>query len=1408
MSVTSTVEKSVEPNGVETYDSGDDWEIGVGNLIIDLDADLEKDRQKLEMNRFVNSKGSSKDCEGLASSCSKATSAISGSLTFPSVQPPVPPGNYNKENGKSKVKRNKTSKDTSKSASAPVLYGIPEIYAGKKQDAQGRPGEAFGMNSALGQAVSNPNTSDVTVSCAKGKEEKNGKNQTRGLKRERDVARARKEKQDVGQTSPDFSPVSGNRYGFAGKGSPCHCGDNGIGDISKSGMDSGIMGNAIVGKKNDDETGTPAKKLKTEKVDSLFTVPAPPPPVTQAPPPYAPLSPPISSPSEQLLVRTRSIGTNTREAGSGTDPACLGPCEPGTSVNLEGIVWHETEEGVLVVNVTWRKRTYVGTLLDCTRHDWAPPRFCESPSDFEMRGGRGRGKRMRLAIPSVPGVEPAFSKVRGLPHKSRGGAIHSKGRRASLNLISSCKTPPFFTVEEIKPSSLMSGKRKSKPPADLDLSLVSEDSKTGKRIRAKSRSAPSTPQGKSDPTFLDQGCSSPTLIDCPHPNCNKKYKHINGLRYHQTHAHLDLERKLDFEVESEDRFSDCEESLSNISLDCTESSCGSLKKPSTLCKMNTLGVPKNRRVLLNNDAGSGINSKTRRNSGTKGLVDGLSNLPIISNMTVVLENCLVTDRSSLAEMPKLEAEGLIDKKGACDKGKKANSKADKCSSKAKATRPIAPAPPPPKLIAIPTAAFTPSTTGSSSQRSAPIAALTHAATKSPPLKPIKPKSSIVGEPGLVNVSLIACKDNKRKEKRRLKDRGCKEARSPKTDNKLLKADDAKGVGKEFPVSLLKEHLSKQDVANGLSESQESRMASIRAEADKVYTFTDNAPSPSIGSSSRLDTGALANGDGATTKTNSPAYSDISDAADDGGVDSRSDGTRSKTGLTSETSSSKESNVKGFPATPPQAAPGKESQSPYYHGYDPYYLPGYMHPGQPNTSAFPNSAASHEDKPKKEEAKEGTEEKEKTDFLDAKKADTMNSSLQSQLQLAMNQTQTALAQSLYYGQYARGLYMDQKLLMVSNSYRQPYEKYYDNQHFTEQKAAPSNREAEQKEQSQEDAKQKIMSSAVASKATDSVKSAKPGAAGTEEAGRPQPPTSQHQQGKSTSASEADSQPLIKEPAEIKSVTEPAKQTTLDPKLPFTHEAEAQSWYHQYQSTYMEQQTQEMAEEVSADKSKGREVPTGSLTQMEVEPEDLKREDAHPGCTEDCNKLEEQEAAGGTSGDSRNARVAVSSPMNPHQSYIQYQHAYPYLQMCDPSNTAYRVMSPALVHNYPGFHYPLYGKTAGREESEVAHTSRGIGSKPPCESAALELLQHHNLPYHGKSPAPGERGSPERDRETEREREHGPFARHLHTHHHTHLGVGYPLIPGQYDPYQGLTSATLVPNQQVSAQTSAAGNDGKI
>ena len=35
----------------------------------------------------------------------------------------------------------------------------------------------------------------------------------------------------------------------------------------------------------------------------------------------------------------------TQEAGTLTDEDILGPCEPGTAINLDGIVWNETKGG-------------------------------------------------------------------------------------------------------------------------------------------------------------------------------------------------------------------------------------------------------------------------------------------------------------------------------------------------------------------------------------------------------------------------------------------------------------------------------------------------------------------------------------------------------------------------------------------------------------------------------------------------------------------------------------------------------------------------------------------------------------------------------------------------------------------------------------------------------------------------------------------------------------------------------------------------------------------------------------------------------------------------------------------------------------------------------------------------------
>lgn len=294
---TSSTGKGVDPNAVDTYDSGDDWEIGVGNLIIDLDADLEKDRQKFEMNNSTSttssSSTSSKDCGALASSGANTTSALADGLKFASVQPSAPQGNSShKETSKSKVKRSKTSKDANKSLPSAALYGIPEISsAGKRQEVQGRPGEATGMNSALGQSASgNPNgnnnsTSSTTAiaSCGKNKEEKPCKNQgSRGAKRDKDAGKSRKDKQHDLQLGPPSGPGGGgggqgppgHLYGYGskgggGSGSPFHCtAAAAAGEVSKGAPDSGLMGNSILVKKEEEEEESHrrVKKLKTEKV--------------------------------------------------------------------------------------------------------------------------------------------------------------------------------------------------------------------------------------------------------------------------------------------------------------------------------------------------------------------------------------------------------------------------------------------------------------------------------------------------------------------------------------------------------------------------------------------------------------------------------------------------------------------------------------------------------------------------------------------------------------------------------------------------------------------------------------------------------------------------------------------------------------------------------------------------------------------------------------------------------------------------------------------------------------------------------------------------------------------------------------------------------------------------------------
>ncbi|XP_035209535.1 zinc finger protein 608-like isoform X2 [Stegodyphus dumicola] len=353
---------------------------------------------------------------------------------------------------------------------------------------------------------------------------------------------------------------------------------------------------AVIIKQEDRPCSPPLKKIKLENSDKIAE---------------------DESPGSPIPPEMKDTSTCT-SVGTITEPDCLGPCEPGTSVMLEGIVWQETEGGVLVVNVTWRGKTYVGTLLDCTKHDWAPPRFCESPtSDVDSKTSKGRGKRGRGGNNSSSDMN-SFADARNcVQSKLRNG----KGRRTTINSNASSSG---FTVPNSPAKSEGGGsnnKRKGRP-ADLEISTPPVDSKSSKRSRTQNRTMPTS----SAPAEFPQP-SSPVLIVCPEPNCSKKYKHINGLRYHQTHAHSASDSSKMDDTTTEDskdvtNSSDNEESLQ-------ESASVSTSPAPTFA--NTVPAhPDSGKMLLNETASSSSSVNGLPDSDPYSLTTDLSTLASVA----------------------------------------------------------------------------------------------------------------------------------------------------------------------------------------------------------------------------------------------------------------------------------------------------------------------------------------------------------------------------------------------------------------------------------------------------------------------------------------------------------------------------------------------------------------------------------------------------------------------------------------------------------------------------------------------------------------------------------------------------------------------------------------------------------
>lgn len=1305
--------KGVDSNAVDTYDSGDEWDIGVGNLIIDLDADLEKD--KLEMS-------SSKEGGGMVAPPG-AVATLPDNIKFVS-----PVTAMQSKDGKSKSKRSKNSKESGKT---------PD---GTKKEAQSKAqGDLAPQNpnctptkgtdkSGKASRISPAVKKDKDVACGKIKKEKIEAVATRLINTEKEPGipvlplGAPRNSSFENQQTPEINPV--DQFGNLA--------------LESAGIGQAITMMTEQDEVDDDDCRNLKKVVTSEKMESPFSA--------AAPPPLHLLGPPannndISSPCEQIMVRTRSVAVNTAEAALATEPECLGPCEPGTSVNLEGIVWQETEDGMLVVNVTWRNKTYVGTLLDCTRHDWAPPRFCDSPtSDLEMRSSRGRGKRMRPGTNTPLNDNSNSSDSKGSGSKTRGAAANSKGRRG---VVVGCG-------EDAK-ASLSSAKRKTKPVSDMEPTSSSEDSKASKRMRTNSTGVGiPLPVGKTEslpPPQLERTCPSPILIDCPHPNCNKKYKHINGLKYHQARAHNDHDVRLDQDGDSE--YGD-DPVLQHDPTSCN----GAAFSPA---RSNT---PKGRGFDVPSPSSGKQTFKGKKKAGEcePEVTDGGE------------EGACLTDEAS--------NDGMDDRKA---RRISTNSKPDKTNQKgSKMGRPL------PLGVA---SSYSP-------QASSPaLSSVVQSVPTSPQLKNSQTKPSPLSDP---SCSPTLGKDKKKKDKK--KRDSWKEEDSPMAMSKAGRPEEGKSPYSETTDGLL----------NGCMEAQpqQSRLASIKAEADKVYSFSDNAPSPSIGVASRIEAGLATplhqNGaDNVSVKTSSPAYSDISDAGEDG--EGKSDGVKVKP---DPDQGPREGAKKAL--FPPQA-PDKES--PDYPNYDSYYSPSYTNPSPGAAPGAPSHMEAPQVKVKKEEELEVVEEgKLKVEPQEGRKAE-----IGPQQPSVIQQRSNMYSQPLYYNQYYVAPYSyasdpayHSHLLASNPAYRQQYE---ERQRQADKKLEAKDRDSFSKDEWKQ--KASVLPSVSGAPGLTDL-----GAKGLVTSARPKDPAVPTELAKSVIMAKGEDMKVPSTQAEglkmklsetghhgkeeAKPGTELGRPTGVDSTMWYRQEPDSRLWPYVYPSKYSEASRQQEEERWKDERERDRRAKEDKPRTKDG----LQKEEVKEGVEGRTPLPPEEHQSGGK--ETRVPHMQFSSPLAQHHGYMPYmQGPYAYGQGFDPSHPGYRGMPAVMMQNYPASYlqasYPFssYGGKvpAGEDGEKPSRSSPTV--KPPSEAKALELLQQHASQYKSKSPSIQDNKTvQERDWERDRERERegarprsNPSHRVMPSHHH----LGYPLLSAQYDlSYaSGLSSSAIVASQQASA-----------
>ena len=522
---------------------------------------------------------------------------------------------------------------------------------------------------------------------------------------------------------------------------------------------------------------------------------------------------------------------------------------------------------------------------------------CDSPAnDDGVRTPRGRGKRGRNAV-TPPVIDLGERRLRK--------------RRTNNN-------NPYAAPPSPAKSEVANGKKRGRP-ADLDLDL--DNIRTSKRSRTTKNAA----QNGTNSATPENG-----FIECPEPNCMKKYRHINGLKYHQAHAHKNYEDTEDNADEKVDAKSPVDDPESNtkdvppspsgkgragrkISSSTTTTQVDQANSGDAKAENSAPATGKSKKSKKEEKADNKENKKQLDKQATVALTpvsldssktgasvftSTISSLSTITTVSVLPSTAgtqtTTTATTSTAKLP------ITTPATATEKPKKV--KGEKGDKKGK-HRAVVPAP-------VVLSASTPAT-ASSSHAQISIAANP---IQTGGLKPIQPKPTVLGEPASVNplVGLKEKKVKKKKNKDKDKEREKSKSSDKSSESKSGSVKDVKpelsvlvksepsgtlsmGLGGSKPLEALAKmsasppELQKQGISQLSSivekstvsppELQKQPPALAKVNSPVKVTESVNTRPPS---SLSLNSPVASNADGKdSTNANaqSPAYSDISDAND-------------------------------------------------------------------------------------------------------------------------------------------------------------------------------------------------------------------------------------------------------------------------------------------------------------------------------------------------------------------------------------------------------------------------------------------------------------------------------------------------------------------------------------------------